>query len=312
MKPGLIQTYPLTPHMEAELQKRFRVHRWYEISDKQAFLQAEGETIKAIVTGGHIGVPHDLAAALPQLEIVAINGVGFDKVDLKQARERGFRVTNTPDVLTEDVADLAIGLSIMLLRQLVRADHYVRSGQWKQAEMPLSNKASRRRYGIYGLGRIGQAIATRLEGFNAEISYCSRQPQPDVPYRYHSSPVSLAKDCDVLIVAAAATPETRHIINRDVLEALGPDGVLVNIARGSLVDEKALVEALVAGRLKGAALDVFENEPNVPEALLAMQNVVLAPHIGAATHETRGDMAVLVLANLDAHFAGRELPTPVV
>lgn len=312
MKAGLLQMYPLTPQMEAELQKRFRVHRWYEISDKQAFLQAERGAIKAIVTGGHLGVSHELAAALPNLEIVAINGVGFDKVDLNQARERGFRVANTPDVLTEDVADLAIGLSIAVLRQLVRADNYVRSGQWKSGEMPLSNKASRRRYGIYGLGRIGKAIATRLEAFNAEIAYCGRGKQPDVPYEYHSSPLSLARACDVLIVAAAATPETRHVIDRGVLEALGPNGVLVNIARGSLVDEKALVDVLTSGGLKGAALDVFENEPHVPQEFIGMQNVILAPHIGAATHETRGEMATLVLANLDAHFAGTELPTPVV
>ncbi|MNZ63610.1 Glycerate dehydrogenase [compost metagenome] len=177
--------------------------------------------------------------------------------------------------------------------------------------MPLGNKASRRRYGIYGLGRIGRAIAVRLEAFNAEISYFSRQKQ-DVAYEYHSTAMSLARDCDVLIVAAAATPETKHAINREVLEALGPDGVLVNVARGSLVDEKALVDVLVAGGLKGAALDVFENEPHVPEALIGMRNVVLAPHIGAATHETRLEMGALVLANLDAHFAGRDLPTAVV
>ncbi|MDR6587592.1 2-hydroxyacid dehydrogenase [Agrobacterium tumefaciens] len=311
MKPDLLQTYPLQPQIEAALQKRFRVHRWHEISDKQAFLQAEAASIKAVVTGGHIGVAPELAAGLPALEIVAINGVGFDKVDLDQARARGFRVTNTPDVLTEDVADLAVGLSVMLLRQLVRADHHVRSGEWKRGEMPLGNKASRRRYGIYGLGRIGRAIAVRLEAFNAEISYFSRQKQ-DVAYEYHSTAMSLARDCDVLIVAAAATPETKHAINREVLEALGPDGVLVNVARGSLVDEKALVDVLVAGGLKGAALDVFENEPHVPEALIGMRNVVLAPHIGAATHETRLEMGALVLANLDAHFAGRDLPTAVV
>ncbi|UXS34188.1 2-hydroxyacid dehydrogenase [Agrobacterium tumefaciens] len=311
MKPDLLQTYPLQPQIEAELQKRFRVYRWHEISDKQAFLQAEAASIKAVVTGGHIGLAPDLAACLPALEIVAINGVGFDKVDLDQARARGFRVTNTPDVLTEDVADLAIGLSIMLLRQLVSADHHVRSGEWKKVEMPLGNKASRRRYGIYGLGRIGRAIAARLEAFDAEISYFSRRKQ-DVAYGYHSTAVSLASACDVLIVAAAATPETRHAINREVLAALGPGGVLVNVARGSLVDEKALVDILMAGGLKGAALDVFENEPHVPEALIGMRNVVLAPHIGAATHETRLQMGALVLANLDAHFAGQDLPTAVV
>lgn len=181
----------------------------------------------------------------------------------------------------------------------------------EKAEMPLGNKASRRRYGIYGLGRIGRAIAARLEAFDAEISYFSRRKQ-DVAYGYHSTAVSLASACNVLIVAAAATPETRHAINREVLAALGPDGVLVNVARGSLVDEKALVDILVAGGLKGAALDVFENEPHVPEALIGMRNVVLAPHIGAATHETRLQMGALVLANLDAHFAGQDLPTAVV
>ena len=247
----------------------------------------------------------------PNLEIVAINGVGFDKVDLTDAKQRGFRVSNTPDVLTADVADLALGLVLAQARKLPQADQHVRTGQWLKGDMGLSTRVAGRRYGIFGLGRIGQAIAKRLEGFDARISYTARNRR-DVAYDYHDSIEALAANCDVLIIAAAATAETRHIVNADVLKALGPQGVLVNVARGSLVDEKALVDILMAGGLKGAALDVFENEPHVPEALFGMRNVVLAPHIGAATHETRLEMGALVLANLDAHFAGKDLLTPVV
>lgn len=264
----------------------------------------KGAAIRGVVTGGHIGLPADVGAALPNLEIVAINGVGFDKVDLGEAKRRGFRVSNTPDVLTADVADLALGLVLAQARKVPQADQHVRTGQWLKGDMGLSTRVAGRRYGIFGLGRIGQAIAKRLEGFDARISYTARNRR-DVAYDYHDSIEELAANCDVLIIAAAATAETRHIVNADVLKALGPQGVLVNVARGSLVDEKALVEALSSGMIGGAALDVFEDEPRVPEALFAFENVTLAPHIGSGTHQTRRAMADLVLANLDAHFAGR-------
>lgn len=310
MTTEILQLCPLIPDLERELAERFTVHRYFEIADHTAFLAEKGGDIRAVVTGGHIGLPADPGASLPALEIVAINGVGFDKVDLAQARERGFRVSNTPDVLTADVADLALGLIIAQARQLPRADNHVRNGRWLSGDMGLATRVSGRRYGIFGLGRIGLAIARRLEGFDADISYSARNRR-DVPYTYHDSIEALAANCDVLVIAAAATPDTRHVVNAKVLEALGPKGTLVNVARGSLVDEKALVEALQQGKIGGAALDVFEDEPRVPEALFEFENVVLAPHVGSGTHQTRRAMADLVLANLDAHFAGKPLPTPV-
>lgn len=311
MKPDILQLCPFMPALEAALAERFTLHRWFEMGNGDRFLASHGGTIRGVVTGGHLGLPPEIGARLPGLEIVAINGVGYDKVDLPTAKARGYRVTNTPDVLTEDVADLAIGLSISLLRQIVRGHDHVRTGQWPSGDLGLGRKVSRRRFGIFGLGRIGRAIARRLEAFDCPIAYASRT-KLDVPYAFHTSPLELASNCDALIVAAAAAPETRHIIDAPVLAALGPQGVLVNVARGSLVDEAALVAALTTGQLGGAALDVFEDEPRVPRALWEMPNVVLTPHMASATHETRADMARLLLANLDAHFAGQPLPAAVV
>ncbi|PRD44766.1 dihydrofolate reductase [Phyllobacterium phragmitis] len=307
----ILQLCPLMPSLEAELASRYTVHRWFEADDQPAFLKENAANIRGAVTGGHVGIANALADVLPNLEIVAINGVGFDKVDLERARKHGIRVSNTPDVLTADVADLAIGLIIAQARQMALADAHVRTGDWPKAELGLGTRVSGRRTGIFGLGRIGKAIARRLEGFDAEIAYCGRVRQ-DVPYGYCATLEELARNCDVLIIAAAASAKTYHAVNAGVIDALGPKGVLVNVARGSLVDEKALVTALREGRLGGAALDVFENEPHAPEELFAMKNVVFAPHIGSATHETRKAMADLVLANLAAHFEGETLPTPVV
>lgn len=307
----ILQLCPLTAALEASLSEKYKVHRWFEIPDQEAFLSAHGQAIKGVVTGGHVGIPSELAERLPNLEIVAINGVGFDKVDLSIARAQGYRVSNTPDVLTADVADTAIGLIIAQARHLTRADAYVRKGEWLKSEIGLGTRVSGRRYGIFGLGRIGKAIAKRLEGFDGQISYVGRTKQ-DVAYTYYPSLLELARNCDVLVIAAAASSETRHIINADVLAALGSNGVLINIARGYLVDETALVAALQTGQLGGAGLDVFENEPTVPAELFSMPNVILTPHIGSATHQTRKAMGDLVLENLAAHIAGKDLITPVV
>ena len=307
----ILQLCPLMPGLEAALAERFAVHRLFEAEDAAAFVAERAPLLRGVVTGGHVGIPADLAARLPALEVVSINGVGFDKVDLAEARRRGIRVSNTPDVLTEDVADLAVGLTIALLRQVVQGDRHVREGRWPAGDLPLGSKVSRRRFGVFGLGRIGSAIARRLQGFDGEIAYCNRSPR-DVPYTYHPDPKSLAAASDVLIVAVAASDETRNAVGREAIEALGPRGVLVNVSRGSVVDEAALIEALRDGRIGGAALDVFADEPRVPEALWAMPNVVLTPHMASATHETRQAMADLVLANLDAHFAGRPMPTALV
>lgn len=307
----LLQLCPQLPELERALAERFSVHRWHDAENREALLGACAPVVRGVVTGGGQGIANELMDRLPALEIVAINGVGFDKVDIEHARARAVRITNTPDVLTDDVADLAIGLAIAALRQLPRADHHVRTGLWPQGELRLARSFTRQRFGIVGLGRIGKAIARRLEGFGVSIAYTGRARQ-ELAYPFHASPAELASACDVLIVAAAAGPGSRHLIDAEVLAALGPDGVLVNVARGSLVDETALIAALQAGGLGAAALDVFEHEPEVPAALRALPQTVLAPHIGSATWDTRRAMADLVLVNLEAHFAGRPLPTAVV
>ena len=307
----ILQLSPLMPAHAAALAERYTVHRLFDAPDPAALLASHGTLMRGVVTGGGTGIANEVAAQLPALEIVAINGVGYDKVDLAEARRRGYRVTNTPDVLTDDVADLAIGLMIAVMRQMVLGDRHVRDGKWPASELPLGTKVSGRRFGIFGLGRIGLAIAHRLEGFGGTVAYSSRTRR-DVPYAYHADLPALAAACDVLILAVAASAETRGVVDRAVLDALGPRGVLVNIARGSVVDEPAMVAALAEGRLGGAGLDVFADEPRVPAALWAMPRVVLLPHIASATHDTRAAMGDLMLENLDAYFAGRALPTAVI
>ncbi|CAI0423119.1 unnamed protein product [Linum tenue] len=312
---AVLMTKPIYSYLQAELEKRFKVLKLWEAQDGSRFLEDHNQIIRAVVSDGGTGLSPELMAALPKLEIVSSFSVGMDKIDLGKCKEKGIRVSNTPDVLTDDVADLAIGLTLAVLRKLPASDRYVRSGMWKKGEFKLGTKQfSGKSVGIVGLGRIGQAIATRAEGFGCKISYHSRTPKPESSnYTYYPSVVDLAAHSDILVVACALTNETRHIINREVIDALGPRGVLVNIARGATVDEPELVSALVEGRLGGAGLDVFENEPNVPEQLIELdEKVVLAPHAGSGTEETRKGMADLVVGNLVAHFEGKELLTPVV
>ncbi|KQT52771.1 MULTISPECIES: 2-hydroxyacid dehydrogenase [unclassified Aureimonas] len=311
MKPSLVQLCHLTPDVEAVLHERYEVTRLAPTDDPASVAGLDAGAVRAIVTGGHIGVTRDFADKLPGLEVVSINGVGFDKVDLDHAKARGIRVSNTPDVLTDDVADLAVGLTIALLRGLVPADAHVRSGAWLQGDRPTGLRLSGRRVGIYGLGRIGRAIARRFQAFGCPIAYSGRRPH-DVDYLFQESIIGLAEASDILVVAASASPETHNVVDRAVLQALGPRGILVNIARGSLVDESVLIEALRSGVIAGAALDVFADEPRVPEAFFGLPNTVLAPHIGSNTVETRKAMGDLVLANLEAHFAGRPMPTALV
>ncbi|HKQ11574.1 MAG TPA: 2-hydroxyacid dehydrogenase, partial [Rhizomicrobium sp.] len=237
---------------------------------------------------------------------------GYDGIPVEYARSKGIPVTNTPDVLNDDVADLAIALMIMTARRLVASDSYVRAGKWlKNGNYPLAQKASGKRVGILGMGRIGKEIAKRAEAMNNTIAYHTRRPVADVSYKHYPDLVALAKNSDFLLVIIPSTPQTQKIVNKAVIEALGPTGILVNVARGAVVDEDALVEALKSGKLGGAGLDVFAKEPQVPEALLPMANVVLQPHVGSATHETRRAMSQLVLDNLDAHFAGKPLLTEI-
>jgi lactate dehydrogenase-like 2-hydroxyacid dehydrogenase len=264
------------------------------------------------VTSGVWGVRAEHFDRLPGLGAVVNFGVGYDSTDVAEAARRGVAVSNTPDVLTDCVADTAVGLVIDVMRRLSAADRFVRRGEWADGRVPaLARRVTGARVGILGLGRIGLAIARRLAAFDATISYHNRSERTDVPYAYAASPVELARGCDVLVVAAAGGPDSRHLVGADVLDALGPDGFLVNVARGSIVDEAALVAALEDGRIAGAGLDVFSDEPRVPTALLHRDDVVLLPHVGSATVETRGEMVELVLANVEQFLKTGTLVTPV-
>ena len=271
-----------------------------------------GPGIEAALSGGN-GADAATMDATPDLKMISLAVVGYDRVDLDHARAKGIAVTNTPDVLTDDVADLAIGLMLAVARRLPAQDRYVRQGLWvKEGPPPLARRASGKRVGVLGLGRIGQAIAERAKPFASEIGYFSRHPRAEgAGYRYFDDPVALAAWADTMIISVAGGVGTAGLVNREVIEALGPEGTLINIARGSVVDEDAMVAALVDGRLGAAGLDVFADEPHVPEALLRLENVVLIPHQGSATRETRNAMADLALANLAAFFEGKPLLTPI-
>jgi len=303
---------PLSGVLEQELDDLFAVVRWFE-QDAQAksqFLQNGAADVRAVVTGGHIGCTTELMAALPNLGIISINGVGYDKVDLPQARARGIRVTTTPDVLTADVADLAVGLTIDLLRGITRSDRFVREGGWLEGDRPLAHRVTNRRFGIVGLGRIGRATADRLAVFGP-VRYHGPS-RKDAPYPFEPSLTKLAEWAEVLVITCHANATTARLINAHVLNALGPKGYLVNVARGSVLDEPELVQVLENGLIAGAALDVFADEPRVPATLIESERVVLTPHVASATIECRQSMAELVLANLRAFLAGQPLPTAVI
>ncbi|KAF7843357.1 hydroxyphenylpyruvate reductase [Senna tora] len=309
---GVLMLCPMFSYLEQELDKRFNLFRFWNYPQRVQFLKDHAHSIRAVVGNAGAGADAELINALPKLEIVSSFSVGVDSIDLNKCKEKGIRVTNTPDVLTDEVADLTIGLILALLRRLCECDRYVRSGKWKKGDYKLTTKFSGKTVGIIGLGRIGKAVAKRAAAFDCKISYYSRTEKPDSNYKYYPSVVELASNCHILVVACPLTQETYHIINREVINALGPKGVLINIGRGKHVDEPELVSALLEGRLGGAGLDVFEDEPNVPEELFGLENVVLLPHIGSASVETRTAMADLVLGNLEAHFQGKPLITPLV
>ncbi|CAN1215559.1 Hydroxyphenylpyruvate reductase [Linum perenne] len=286
---GVLMTCPpVHPHLVEAVEKRFTLYKLDGVPDKAQFLSSHRDSIRAVVGNSVAGADAELIDQLPKLEIVSSFSVGLDKIDLGKCKEKGIRVTNTPDVLTDDVADLALGLMLAVLRRLCESDRYVRSGLWKKGDYKLTTKFSGKTVGIIGLGRIGMAIAQRAEAFNCPISYFSRSQKSDVRYKYYPTVIDLATN------------------------SLGPNGVLINIGRGPHVDEQELVSALVEGRLGGAGLDVFQDEPNVPEELFKLENVVLLPHVGSATVETRKAMADLVVGNLEAHFLNKPLLTPVV
>jgi len=305
----LLITAPLPDFLYGPLKRDYTCHDYHQAADKPALLASLGPRIRALVQGGGTVTPTALLDSLPALEIISVFGVGYDGVPVAYCRGRGLKVTNTPDVLTDDVADVAVGLVLMTVRGFAQAERFVRAGQWTQRGFPLTRKLGGRRAGILGLGRIGKAIGQRLASMGMEIAYTGRKAQEGVPYRFVPDLVALAQESDVLIVACPGGPATRNLVDARVIAALGRKGTLVNIARGSIVDEPALVAALTAGALGGAGLDVFADEPNVPPELFAMDNVVLLPHVGSATRETRGAMGDLCKANLDAWFAGKPLPT---
>ncbi len=309
MKPDLISMAPLLPAQMAELEKDFTIHKMPPPAERAAFLKPLRDKVRFLQSTGHHGADTALMDALPKLEIIACFGVGVDAVDIKAAKARGIAVTNTPDVLNDEVADLAITMMFATARRLVQSDRFVREGKWLKGGFPLANRASGKKLGILGLGRIGKAIAKRAAAFDMDISYFGRKKQNEVSYRYFDKLVDMAAAVDFLIVICPGGPETKGIVNADVIKALGKKGTLINVARGSVVDEVALVKALKDGTLGAAGLDVFADEPKVPEELFAMDNVMLLPHVGSATHETRKAMADLVVANLRAHLKGEKLPT---
>jgi lactate dehydrogenase-like 2-hydroxyacid dehydrogenase len=301
---------PLLPVVEQTLHARgFTTARaWQEPGGAAAI--AGRESVRALATTYTFPVNAALIGSLPRLEIISVFGVGYDSVDLAAAAARGIVVTNTPDVLTEEVADTALGLLLCTVRELPQADRFVREGLWAKGPYPLTDSLRGKKVGIFGLGRIGKAVARRCEAFGLSVAYHGRKPQ-DVPYRYCDTLVDLAREVDILIVTAPATPATRGAVGAEVLSALGPKGVLINVARGSLVDEPALIHALASRTIRAAGLDVFAAEPHVPEALLALDPVVVLPHVGSASLATRNAMGTLVADNLISWFAGQGPLTPV-
>ena len=312
MKPRVIQIGRLQASTEQALAAEFDVHPLWRETDPAAFLAKEGDTFVGLATSVRFGADAKLMDALPKLRVISNFGVGYETIDVEAAKKRGITVANTPDVLTDCVADLAIGLAIDVARGISAAERFVRRGDWLKAQFPLQTRFSAKRLGILGLGRIGRAIAKRAEGFDMQIRYYNRRPVEGASYGYAASFPELARWADFLVVAAAGGAATRSLVSAEVLDALGEKGFLVNIARGSVVDEPALVRALTERRIGGAALDVFVDEPNVPLALMELDNVVLLPHIASGTHETRAAMGNLVVENLRAFFSTGRVVTPVV
>jgi len=300
-RPEVLMAAPLPDFLRQPLEAAYRV---CDMGNPSA-------EVRAIVPLGGTVLTTEQLARFPKLEIISVMGVGYDGVPIPWCKERGIRVTNTPDVLTDDVADIAVALVLMTSRRLVESNRHLHEGKWLKGAFPLAHALRGKVAGILGLGRIGKAIAQRLEAHGMKIAYHGRKPQ-NVPWSYFDDLKALAAESDFLIVACPGGPETLKIVNAEVLSALGPEGTLINIARGSVVDESALIAALETGGIRTAGLDVFEDEPRVPAALMSCERAVFLPHVGSATHETRRAMAGLVLDNLAAHFAGRELVTPVI
>ncbi len=311
-KVDILMTAPMMPVTIEALDKAFNLHKLWEQADPESFLRDIGPRIRGVATSTLYGrVGRALFEPLPNLEIVSSFGVGYDNVDVAEAASRNIIVTNTPDVLNDEVADLTLGLLLATLRKIPQADRYLRDGHWLKAPFPLSPTLRGRKVGIVGLGRIGKAIAKRLEGFGVSIAYHGRNRQADVAYAYHPTLLGMAEDCDVLIAITPGGAATQNLINADILKALGPNGVLINVARGSVVDEQALIDALQSGTILAAGLDVYPDEPRVRQELIDMEQVVLLPHIASASVHTRNAMSQLVADNLLSWFEGKGPLTPV-
>ncbi len=302
---------PMPPLVIEGVGRDFTLIRGWEAPDRNALVAEVGPHVRGLAAGGHVAIDGALFDRLPKLEIVSSFGVGYDHIDAAEAGRRGIVVTNTPDVLTDEVADLAVALLLATLRHIPQVDRYVRAGKWLDKPYPLTATLRGRKVGILALGRIGRAIARRLEGFGVEISYHGRQRQADVPYAYHPTLLGMAEAVDTLLSVAPGGAETANIVDAAVLAALGPNGIFVNVGRGSVVDEPALVAALRDGVILSAGLDVFADEPRVPPELIAMDHVVLLPHVGSASVETRRAMGQLVVDNLVSWFGGKGPMTPV-
>lgn len=313
-KPDILLIGPYPEWDMVELEAQYNVLKLYEAEDRDTFVEDHAQSIRAIATRGELGASAELIGRLPKLEVVSVYGVGYDAVNLEACRARGIRVTNTPDVLTNDVADLGVAMMLVQSRGMIGAETWVRDGSWAAKGLyPLKRRVWGRKAGVLGLGRIGFEVAKRLKGFDMDIAYSDVAEKPyGEGMTFIADPVELARRSDFLFVTLAASAATRHIVSRQVIEALGPEGMLINISRASNIDEEALLEALESGALGSAALDVFEAEPKLDPRFLKLDNVLVQPHHASGTIETRKAMGRLVRDNLAAHFAGAALPTPVI
>ena len=309
--PVILQTMAMPPRIAERLGDKYDVLRLWEAENADDLIEARGSEVRAVLTMGHGKVDAAMIDALTNLEMISVMGVGYDGVDVRHALSKGAPTTNTPGVLSAEVANLAIGLVLSVTREIPKADAYVRDGRWLKADLPLNRTIVGRPIGVVALGGIGLAVADRLTALGAYVTWTGPRPKPGAAYPYEPDITRLAEQSDGLVLCCPGGPATRHLVNRKVLNALGPDGWIVNVARGSVIDEQALVEMLMAKRIWGAGLDVFESEPKVPSALFDLDNVVLQPHQASATVATRNAMADLAVENLDLHFAGKPLKTPV-
>ncbi len=313
-KPDILQVGPYPEWDQIPLEAGFTMHKLFEASDPKALLSTVGDRIRGIATRGELGADRTMIESCPNLEIISVYGVGFDAVDLDACREHEIRVTNTPDVLTRDVADLGVAMMLAQSRGMIGAETWVRDGSWAAKGLyPLKSRVWGKKAGVLGLGRIGFEVAKRLAGFDLDIAYSDIAAKDHASdWTYIADPVELARQSDFLFVTLAASAQTRHIVNKKVIEAVGPQGMIINISRASNIDENALLDALETGRLGSAALDVFEGEPALNPRFLELENVLLQPHHASGTLETRKAMGQLVRDNLAAHFAGKDLLTPVL